>query len=189
MVLLYIVVVGIFCLINCSYLIKEQFMTIQYVLHPNRLTADPSDHAARVRITGLFDLEGLTRRIMDQGSTVTRPDILAVLGNTIQAAESFLLEGFRSIWVDCVISILSYAALSMVSPTCLTRCGIALNWELALVPVCEGPFGRAGLATHFRLFRQQRQSLPVAGKTFCAYDVALANSEKYAMVAFRPGLN
>jgi hypothetical protein len=70
-------------------------MTIKYALFQNRLTADPNDYAARVQQTGSINLDGLAQRIIDQGSTVTMPDILAVLENMIQATESFLLEGYR----------------------------------------------------------------------------------------------
>jgi len=70
-------------------------MTIKYTLEPNRLTPDPNDFKARVRQTGSIDLDGLAQRIVEQGTTVTLPDVLAVLENTIQAAESFLLQGYR----------------------------------------------------------------------------------------------
>ncbi len=70
-------------------------MSIKYSLFPNRLTENGNDFAARVQLTGSVDLSGLAQRIINQGSTVTMPDVLAVLENTIQAVEGYLLDGFR----------------------------------------------------------------------------------------------
>jgi len=70
-------------------------MAINYALFENHLTSDPDDYAAQVRITGSADLEALAQRMIDQGSTVTKPDILAVLEDTIKATESCLLDGYR----------------------------------------------------------------------------------------------
>jgi len=70
-------------------------MAINYALFENHLTSDPDDYAAQVRITGSADLEVLANRMIDQGSTVTKPDILAVLEDTIKATESCLLDGYR----------------------------------------------------------------------------------------------
>ena len=70
-------------------------MAINYALFENHLTSDPDDYAAQVRITGSADLEVLAQRMIDQGSTVTKPDILAVLEDTIKATESCLLDGYR----------------------------------------------------------------------------------------------
>lgn len=70
-------------------------MSIHYALFENHLTSDPDDYAAQVRITGSADLEALAERMIDQGSTVTKPDILAVLEDTIKATESCLLDGYR----------------------------------------------------------------------------------------------
>jgi len=70
-------------------------MAINYALFENHLTSDPDDYAAQVKITGSADLEALAERMIDQGSTVTKPDILAVLEDTIKATESCLLDGYR----------------------------------------------------------------------------------------------
>ena len=70
-------------------------MSIHYALFENHLTSDPDDYAAQVKITGSADLEALAERMIDQGSTVTKPDILAVLEDTIKATESCLLDGYR----------------------------------------------------------------------------------------------
>ena len=70
-------------------------MSINYALFENHLTSDPDDYAAQVKITGSADLEALAERMIDQGSTVTKPDILAVLEDTIKATESCLLDGYR----------------------------------------------------------------------------------------------
>lgn len=70
-------------------------MPINYALFENHLTTDPTDYTAQVKITSSVDLDGIVQRILDQGSTVTRPDILAVLEDAIKASESILLEGSR----------------------------------------------------------------------------------------------
>lgn len=70
-------------------------MPIHYALFENNLTSDPNDYAAQVQITASVDLDGLAQRMIDQGSTVTKPDILAVLEDAIKACESLLLEGSR----------------------------------------------------------------------------------------------
>ena len=54
-------------------------MAINYALFENHLTSDPDDYAAQVKITGSAGLEVIAQRMIDQGSTVTKPDILAVL--------------------------------------------------------------------------------------------------------------
>jgi len=70
-------------------------MAIHYALFENHLTSDPDDYAAQVRITGSVGLEAGAQRMIDQGSTVTKPDILAVLEDAIKATESCLLDGYR----------------------------------------------------------------------------------------------
>jgi DNA-binding domain/Domain of unknown function (DUF4469) with IG-like fold len=70
-------------------------MPINYALFENHLTTDPSDYAAQVKITSSIDLDGLAQRMIDQGSTVTKPDILAVLEDATKATESALLDGSR----------------------------------------------------------------------------------------------
>ena len=70
-------------------------MAINYALFVNNLTTDPDDYAAQVQITGSADLEAIAQRMIDQGSTVTRADILAVLEDFIKASEGYLLEGYR----------------------------------------------------------------------------------------------
>ncbi len=70
-------------------------MTIQFVLMENHLTSDPSDYMARVISTGTAEFEDLVNDIIKGGSTVTRPDILAVLDAYHRAITSRLREGFR----------------------------------------------------------------------------------------------
>ena len=70
-------------------------MAINYALFENHLTSDPDDYAARVQTNGTADLDAIAQRMIDQGSTTTRADILAVLEDTIQACESYLLDGFN----------------------------------------------------------------------------------------------
>ena len=70
-------------------------MTISYALFENHLTSDPDDYLAQVKTNGTADLEQIAQRMIDQGSTTTKADILAVLEDTIKACESYLLDGFR----------------------------------------------------------------------------------------------
>ncbi len=70
-------------------------MSIRYALYENYLTPDPNDYAAHVEITASADLDAIVSQMVAQGSTVTRPDILAVLENAITATEALLLEGYR----------------------------------------------------------------------------------------------
>jgi len=70
-------------------------MAIRYALFPNHVTAVPNDYTTQIEITASADLDLITQRIIEQGSTVTKPDILAVLENMISACESFLAEGYR----------------------------------------------------------------------------------------------
>lgn len=70
-------------------------MSINYALFENNLTTDPNDYAAMVQITGSVNLEEIAQRMIDQGSTTTKADILAVLEDTMKACEAYLLEGNR----------------------------------------------------------------------------------------------
>ncbi|MCK4341027.1 MAG: hypothetical protein KAY37_04810 [Phycisphaerae bacterium] len=69
-------------------------MSIKYALFENNITTDPDDYAAMVQISGSADGDDLVQDIIDQGSTVTKPDILAVtaalpaLGGTAVSAVS-----------------------------------------------------------------------------------------------------
>jgi len=70
-------------------------MPIHYALFENPLTPDPEDYTARVEITGSIGMDDLVHRMLDQGSTVTSGDILAVIEDLTKATEAFLLEGYR----------------------------------------------------------------------------------------------
>ncbi len=70
-------------------------MPIQYALFENNVTADPKDYAGTVRISGSADGDDLVQDIVDQGSTVNKPDILAV--TAARADCGFLIS-------DCGIS-------------------------------------------------------------------------------------
>ena len=70
-------------------------MPINYALFENPLTPDPEDYTARVEITGSIDKEALLERMIEQGSTVTSGDILAVIEDLTKAVEALLLLGFR----------------------------------------------------------------------------------------------
>jgi len=70
-------------------------MAIDYALYKNKLTEETDLYAARVLITASADLETIADRIVEQGSTVTRTDIIAVLEGSVSAVQSLLLEGTR----------------------------------------------------------------------------------------------
>jgi hypothetical protein len=70
-------------------------MTINYALYKNNLTEADDLYAARVMLTGSADLNTIVERIVDQGTTVTRTDIVAVLESAIEATDNLLLEGSR----------------------------------------------------------------------------------------------
>lgn len=68
-------------------------MTINYTLVENHLTEAPDDYVAQVQAIGTAELEDVIERIIDQGSTVTRADIISVLENYHSAVERMVLEG------------------------------------------------------------------------------------------------
>ncbi len=70
-------------------------MPINYALFENNVTPDPDDFSATVQTIGSLDLDALADRIIAQGSTVTRADVLAVLEDAITACELALGDGFR----------------------------------------------------------------------------------------------
>lgn len=70
-------------------------MPIQYALFENNLTADPADYAAIVQISGTADGKALVQDILDQGTTVNRPDILAVTAALKLACQRRVEEGQR----------------------------------------------------------------------------------------------
>ena len=53
-------------------------MPIACALFENNITSDPDDYSAMVQISGSADGDDLVQDIVDQGSTVNKPDILAV---------------------------------------------------------------------------------------------------------------
>jgi len=70
-------------------------MPINYVLFENNLTSDPTDYMAMVQPTGTAELEDVIERIIQQGSTVTRPDIVSVMEDFFTAIENMVLEGMN----------------------------------------------------------------------------------------------
>jgi hypothetical protein len=70
-------------------------MTIDHALYKNKLTGADDLYAARALITSSADLEAIADRIVEQGSTVTRTDCIAVLEGAVTAVQSMLLEGAR----------------------------------------------------------------------------------------------
>jgi len=79
-------------------------MPVQYALFENHVTTDPNDYAGIVQVSGSADGDDLVQDIIDQGSTVTRPDILAVTADLLLAVERRLEMGQRVNFfgvVDC----------------------------------------------------------------------------------------
>jgi len=70
-------------------------MPIQYALFENHVSADPDDYAATVQTSGSADGDDLVQDIIDQGSTVGRPDILAVTAALKLACQRRLEQGQR----------------------------------------------------------------------------------------------
>ena len=70
-------------------------MPIQHASFENNVTADPKDYAATVQISGSADGGDLVRDIVDQGSTVNKPDILAVTAAVKLACQRRVEQGQR----------------------------------------------------------------------------------------------
>ncbi len=70
-------------------------MPIQYALFENNITSDPDDYSATVQISGSADGKALVQDIIDQGTTVNRPDILAVTAALKLACQRRVEEGQR----------------------------------------------------------------------------------------------
>ncbi len=66
---------------------------ITYVLVENHLTDDPDDYMAMVKPSGTVTEEDVIDRMVQQGSTVTRADIVSVLENQYVAIEYLVLDG------------------------------------------------------------------------------------------------
>ena len=70
-------------------------MPIQYALFENNVTSDPDDYMAVVDITSSAGGADLVQDILDQGSTVGEPDILAVTAALKLACQRRLEQGQR----------------------------------------------------------------------------------------------
>ncbi len=70
-------------------------MPVKYVLQENNLTTDPDDYMARVRSVGTAGMDEIIERMIQQGSTVTRADIVSVLEDYHTAVENLLLQGMN----------------------------------------------------------------------------------------------
>ena len=70
-------------------------MPIKYALFENHITADPDDYMAMVEISGSADGDSLVQDIIDQGTTVNKPDILAVTAALKLACQRRVEEGQR----------------------------------------------------------------------------------------------
>ena len=70
-------------------------MPIKYALFENHITSDPDDYAAIVQIGDSADGDDLVQDIINQGSTVTAPDILAVTAALKAACQRRIEQGQR----------------------------------------------------------------------------------------------
>jgi hypothetical protein len=70
-------------------------MSIKYVLRENKLVEEANVYSANVQISASVGLEEIADRIVDQGTTVRKADVLAVLENAVQACDTMLLDGMR----------------------------------------------------------------------------------------------
>ncbi len=70
-------------------------MPINYALYKNHLTADPDDYSAMVEITAPADTDDIIQRVLEQGSTVTEPDLRAAAADLVLATISLLKDGRR----------------------------------------------------------------------------------------------
>ena len=70
-------------------------MSINYALFENNLTSDPGDYLARVQSNGTAEMEDVIDRMIEQGSTVVKADILSVLEDYHTAIENMVLEGMN----------------------------------------------------------------------------------------------
>lgn len=68
-------------------------MPVSYALFENNLTSDPDDYMAMVQPANTADLDIVVDRMMQQGSTVTRADVVSTLEDFFSAVENILLEG------------------------------------------------------------------------------------------------
>jgi hypothetical protein len=68
---------------------------ITYSLIENTVTADPDDYYGQIQLAGSADADALADRMVQMGSTVTKPDVLATLELAFRAVESLVLEGNR----------------------------------------------------------------------------------------------
>ncbi len=66
---------------------------ITYVLLENHLTADPDDYMAIVQPSGTVTQDDIIDHIIQQGSTVTRADILSVIEDFTTAVIYLVLDG------------------------------------------------------------------------------------------------
>ena len=70
-------------------------MSINYYLVKNKLPAALSPYSARIKILKNIDFKALAKRMAKGNTTVSEPDILAVLSDAVIHIEDLLLEGYR----------------------------------------------------------------------------------------------
>ncbi|MHC4065250.1 MAG: DNA-binding domain-containing protein [Planctomycetota bacterium] len=70
-------------------------LPVHYALSENHVTSDPNDYAGIVQVSSSADGDDLVQDINDQGSTVTKPDILAVTADLMLAVRRRLEMGQR----------------------------------------------------------------------------------------------
>ncbi|OHB59013.1 MAG: hypothetical protein A2Y07_08785 [Planctomycetes bacterium GWF2_50_10] len=70
-------------------------MAIKYTLCKSPLAGSENRWSASIHTAGSAGLDDVVDRIVAQGTTVRRADVLAVLENTLTAVDSMLLDGMR----------------------------------------------------------------------------------------------
>ena len=70
-------------------------MPIKYALFENHVTSDPNDYAGIVQVSGSASGDDLVQDIIDQGSTVTKADVLAVTADLKLAVQRRIEMGQR----------------------------------------------------------------------------------------------
>lgn len=68
-------------------------MSLKYALLPNLLTPNPDDYVAQVQNVKSHDLESITQKMLEKGSTITKTDVLAVLNSFFETLTQITKEG------------------------------------------------------------------------------------------------
>ena len=107
-------------------------MPIKHALFENNITSDRDDYAAMVQISGSADGDDLVQDIVDQGTTVNKPDILAVTAalklacqRRVEQGSLDKLCGFMS--PGKAVSIVRSAPAPYLAPAPAPKLGVAVD--------------------------------------------------------------